>query len=836
MKMFIKVSRLASILHRLFFVIIGISGVNVIFGANAISDERPTDVVTRLEPTAKMRTETIYLIRLLEELHFAKKSIKTINHGKLIENFMLCFDANRMFFQQQDFDKFTKRFAGAMDLLLRSGNLNPAFEIFQGFYGVAMKRIGVVLKLLADIDFETNDVFSPDRKDAKWALSDNELDELWLKRLRYELLNEILSNASGSNISAESLDFFAEELDVGAKNDNFCKIYGILYEIFAKTPIFIRRELGANSFAGIIVAQKLLLNNILRAKIISELISSLTTLIAETNELCNVKTVSNLTPITLDKAKVEIPDAKFVVRKKYKNFLNLLAKIDATEVQELFLNEVAKEYDPHTNFFSVESMEDFAITIKNSLVGIGAYLSEENGYCVVKELLPGGPAERSNTLKAGDKILSVTQENGQPVDIYGMKLKHSVKLIRGPKGSVVKLLIQPVDASPSTRKEISITRDEIKLTYNMAYAKLYEHKDLFGKIRKIGLIDLPAFYGDENSHSKTGGNNLTEDVKFLIKKLKEEGIEGLVLDLRRNGGGLVNEAISLSGLFYKNCPVIQIKDTNENVQQFCAENVDVEWTGPIIILVSKFSASASEIVAGALKNSNRAIIFGDSKTHGKGTVQAVIEMDRLSMFPHSKPYLGSSKVTIQKWYLPDGSSTQQRGVPSDIVLPSFVEILPISEADQPNALAWDSITPFQPNNAINTANYTFVTTELLNDLAQNYYANRANDATFAVYSEYIDYMKLKYKETSFSLNLSTRIENIKNDNEYRLQLESKLKKLPSCNNVSKIILLPAAEKDQLAKNNKADNKNFDMCVNHSLDIMTNWLCNKGSDNLRENFL
>lgn len=709
-------------------------------------------------PSAKMRTEAIYLVRFLEELHFTKKSIKDLDAKQLIEDYLSSLDANRMVFLQEHVDQFVKRFSGSMDILLRGGSLLPAFEMFNHYYTKTNLRLDWVLnRLEKNFDFSAQDTFfEPDRKNAKWPLTEQEADNLWEQRLKYELLNEILA--------------------LKTKQEEAEKM--IVADGEGSTQKMAREDKKEEA------------------------------------------------PLSVELAEKRIQPAKETVKKRYEHLRDFLKKIDEIEVQEVFLNVLSHLYDPHTNFLSEGSMEDLSISLRNSLVGIGAYLSEENGYCVVKELLPGGPAENSKKIRPGDKILSVAQENEEPINIYGMKLRQSVKLIRGPKGTKVNLLIQPVDGNPSDRREVQLTRDEIKLTYNLASAKLYEVPNKQGQSRKIGLIDLPAFYGGDEGPGASPSNNTTDDVKTLIQKLKLAGMEGLILDLRRNGGGLLNEAVRLAGIFLEKCPVVQVKDTSGKVQKQFAEGNYVEWDGPLLILVSRFSASASEIVAGALKNHARALIFGDKSTHGKGTVQAIIEMDRLSLFPRPKPYLGAAKITIQKWYLPDGSSTQQKGVQAHLSLPSFYEVLPISESDLPHALSWDSIEAMMNKLSSYSQPYAFVNSELIHILkTQQEIRCRKNEA-FRWLQEQIAYLKAKYNQVRYSLNLKERIEALKQDNEYRKLLEAKAKELARNSKAFTPIYLPNAEPKIQAdpsESKGSSQEDFDIYEDESVEIMTDWL-------------
>lgn len=389
-------------------------------------------------------------------------------------------------------------------------------------------------------------------------------------------------------------------------------------------------------------------------------------------------------------------DAKKTVRKRYEQMLKSLGETEGRDLAEIYLGCIARLYDPHSTYFSPETFEEFGIQMKLQLVGIGAMLSMEDDNCTVKELVPGGPADLGRQLKPNDRIISVGQTGAEPVEVIGMKLRKVVEMIRGEKSSQVHLFIQPADATdPSARRTIIITRDVVKLNSQRAHAAIFQVPGTDNLPRPLGVITLPTFYGpaaEGDTDSDGGKTGATQDIARLIGQIKEAGIDGLVLDLRRNGGGYLNEAIDLAGLFIKSGPVVQVKDYTGSIQVDGDKSSTIAYSGPLAVLVDRFSASASEIVAGALQNYGRAIVIGDTSTHGKGTVQTVMEMRNLSrLLANSPAKTGAAKITIQKFYLPGGASTQLKGVVPDIVLPSIDDYLPIGEASLPHALIWDQI-------------------------------------------------------------------------------------------------------------------------------------------------
>lgn len=480
--------------------------------------------------------------------------------------------------------------------------------------------------------------------------------------------------------------------------------------------------------------------------------------------------------------------AKENVQKRYERMKKTLTDLESSEVQELFLTSLTHMYDPHSNFLSADSLEEFAIAMRNSLVGIGAILSDEEGYCTIRELLPGGPAERSKLLQPEDKIVGVAQREGEFTDVIGMKLRKIVKMIRGKKGTTVRLLIRPGDGDPGDREVVTLVRDEIKLTANLAKAEVFDVPNGDNTI-PLGVIDLPAFYGSSSDSSST-----TSDVSELLLKLKDMGVKGIVLDLRRNGGGLLSEAISLTGLFIPIGPVVQVRDTIGQVKEHNDKDPSVAWDGPLIVLVSRYSASASEIAAGALKNHGRAIIVGDEETHGKGTVQAVFEMDHGGFLSALKPRRGAAKVTIQKYYLPDGTSTQIKGVNSDIVLPSLNKYLPIGESDLPNALKWDTIDSLDWDYGVDfNIRGPSIDEPLISFLQQRSAARLHALPEFDYLKDSIEWFRKRQEQKEFSLNINTRLDIRGQDEQFRDAMEERLDQLSSLNYDSSEVLLNVTE-------------------------------------------
>ncbi len=382
--------------------------------------------------------------------------------------------------------------------------------------------------------------------------------------------------------------------------------------------------------------------------------------------------------------------------RRYTQQLATMKALTGDEVLDVYLNALAHVYDPHSDYFDREEMQSFSIAMNLSLAGIGATLQSADGYCKIVEMVPGGPAARGGVLKNGDRIVAVAQAGQDPVDITNLPLSRSVEMIRGPKGSTVTLTILPASAAESSLpKKVTLVRDEIKLEDQAAKARIIDLPTGRAAPLRVGVLELPSFYADVGGGKQTRSRSATADVARLLAKLNAEHVRGIVLDLRRNGGGSLKEAISLTGLFIRRGPVVQTRDQAGKIDVEVDDDPGVLYDGPLVVLTSRLSASASEILTGALQDYGRAVVVGDSSTFGKGTVQTIYPladlMDRLSLAHAYDP--GALKVTISKFYRPSGASTQLRGVASDIVLPSTSDVDEVSESALKDPLPWDTVPP-----------------------------------------------------------------------------------------------------------------------------------------------
>ncbi len=386
-------------------------------------------------------------------------------------------------------------------------------------------------------------------------------------------------------------------------------------------------------------------------------------------------------------------DPREKLSKRYHNTARRMHQYDSDELLEMYLTALTTSFDPHTSYMSKHTLENFEIEMKLQLDGIGAALmAGDDGYTVVTKVVPGGAADKDGRLKADDKVIGVGQgDAGAVEDIVNMKLSDVVQKIRGRRGTVVRLEVIP---NGSAEKRVyNITRDEIKLTDSEARPRIIDQTK-GGQTYRIGVIDLPSFYMDMEGARRDlpDFKSTTRDVRRILEDFKAKGVQAVVLDLRMNGGGSLPEAISLTGLFIDEGPVVQVKDAEGRVQQYDDLERGTAWDGPLVVLTSKFSASASEIFAGAIQDYQRGLVVGDKSTHGKGTVQSLLDLSRqfFGKIPNA-PQLGALKITMQQFYRPDGDSTQSRGVLADVELPSLSSQAAMGESDLDYPLNFDKV-------------------------------------------------------------------------------------------------------------------------------------------------
>jgi carboxyl-terminal processing protease len=683
------------------------------------------------QPSPGNQATAILVQKLLQDHHFAGKPLTEEKARDWVRAYMEALDYNHAFFLESDLKTYQDGYGPLIAKLTQRGDITPAYEIFSGFNDRVRERLDwIKRRLTMPFDFTSEQTYEIDRTRVGWPADRAAADELWERRLKFDLLRE---------------------------------------KLVAQSP-------------------------------------------AERGKAEKKKEEDPLTTVT----------------KRYDRLLKNLEDYDNEEISQLYLTALASLYDPHSSYMSPSTLEDFSIGIKLALVGIGAVLSSEDGYCVIKELVPGGPADLDGRLKVGDKIVGVAQGEGHFEDIVDMKLRNAVKKIRGPKNTVVRLQVIPAGSAAGELREIQITRDEVKLSAQQASATIYDlpksgsnepvvvqsiqpeatapagslwdnlKSRLKGKSEargemvpaeipakkseawRIGLIDLPSFYGEVGgADSAASGNGATprstsQDVEILIQQLNRAGVDGIILDLRKNGGGLLDEAVALTGLFIDQGPVVQVRDGKGTVIQRTDDNAGVLYRGPLLVMVGRRSASASEIVAGALQNYRRAIIVGEKSTHGKGTVQAVVELGKFLQRPdQTQPKAGAMKLTIQKFYLPNGHSTQNRGVIPDISIPSPLDYMKIGESDLPNPLPWDEINParFEPLALDPTLR------ALLNDKSKE---RLSSDPDVAFLQKDIEKVRARLEAGTISLNETRRLDEKKTEdlrNDERKKIEERIQQI-----------------------------------------------------------
>ncbi len=536
-----------------------------------------------LKPTREERQSTLIINNVVSKYHYKKTVLDDKMSAAILERYLESLDANKRYFTQEDVDRFTKQYRTKLDDDLRGATLDPAFEIFIAYRLRMEERISYALKLLdGNFNFNLDEDYRFDREDAPWAANKAELDEMWRKRVKNDVL--------GLKLTGKKMD-----------------------------------------------------------------------------------------------------EIKTILRKRYENTLHRTRQLTSNDIYQIFINSYTQNIEPHTAYMLPRSAENFDISMRLSLEGIGAVLTVEDEYTVVLKIVPGGPAGQSGMVHPGDRITGVGQgKDGEIVDVIGWRLQDVVDLIRGPKGSVVRLQILPEEgASAGLSKTIVLVRNEIKLEDQAAKKSIIEIPDGKTKVR-IGVVDIPAFYRDFDGASQGDKDfrSTTRDVRKILKELAAEKVEGIVIDLRQNGGGSLTEATELTGLFIPSGPVVQVKDSTGSVDIERDSDPEQVYAGPLAVLVDRYSASASEIFAGAIQDYGRGIIIGEP-TFGKGTVQTMIDLGR---FVHNGgKELGRLRLTMAQFFRVDGASTQFRGVVPDIIYPTAAGSNDEGERSLDNALPWASI-------------------------------------------------------------------------------------------------------------------------------------------------
>ncbi len=512
---------------------------------------------------------------------------------------------------------------------------------------------------------------------------------------------------------------------------------------------------------------------------------------AEADQLWNDRIEAELLQEHLSKHPIDTPE-KIVVH-RYDQTLKALHEQTEEDILKTFLVALSESYDPHSEYMSPSDMENFNIQMRLSLVGIGAMLRTDDGYTRIVEIMPGGPADREGTLQANDRITAVAQGNGPFEDVIDLRIDKVVEKIRGKKGTKVRLKVIPANATdPSKQIVIEIIRDEVKLKESEVKAEVIDFKGPDKKSEKLGWLTIPAFYSEMDRHGAPDAKSTTKDVRLLLTRLKKENIQGLVIDLRRNGGGSLEEAINLTGLFIGPGPVVQAKDSNGNVTLSSDTEPAPFYNGPLLILTNRLSASASEIFAGALQDYNRAVIVGDQRSFGKGTVQTLLNVGKFMPLFQGSDDAGSLKLTIQKFYRVSGASTQHRGVASDIVLPSLTDNPDIGENMLPNPLIYDEVDP-QPFPKL--AKEALFLDKLKADSAERV----KKDLEFRYITENMQRLSEKIKNNHLSLNEQLRKQELADDKKRTAQHQAERSVAKEAPLLAYELTLDTVDKPTLAK-------------------------------------
>ncbi|MCF7202215.1 carboxy terminal-processing peptidase [Pseudomonas oligotrophica] len=587
-----------------------------------------------LQPDRDQVIASLNIVELLKRHHYNKPPLNDARSEKIFDSYIEMLDPSRSYFLESDLAEF-RQWRDRFDDLLKSGNLEPGFVIYkrhlERLQGRLEYALGLLEKGVDGFDFGVDETLLVDREKAAWAKDAKELDELWRKRVKDEVLR---------------------------------------LKIAGKEP-----------------------------KDIQELLT-----------------------------------------KRYRNQLSRLNQTRSEDVFQTYINAFAQSYDPHTQYLSPDNAENFDINMSLSLEGIGAVLQSDSEYVKIVRLVPAGPAEKSKQLAPADRIVGVAQGDEEMVDVIGWRLDEVVKLIRGPKGSVVRLEVIPASNAPSdqTSRTVAITREAVKLEEQAAKKSVLKlsHE---GQSFKLGVIEVPAFYldfkalraGDQNYKSTT------RDVKKLLTELEQEKVDGVIIDLRNNGGGSLQEATELTGLFIDQGPTVLVRNADGRVDVLADDSAGALYKGPMAVLVNRLSASASEIFAGAMQDYHRALILG-GQTFGKGTVQTIQPLNH-----------GELKLTLAKFYRVSGQSTQHQGVIPDISYPADVDTKEIGESALPEALPWDSIRA-----AINPEMNPFK--PFLSELKARHDARTEGNPDFVFTRDRLALAQELMNETSVSLNEQKR--------------------------------------------------------------------------------
>ncbi len=451
-------------------------------------------------------------------------------------------------------------------------------------------------------------------------------------------------------------------------------------------------------------------------------------------------------------------ETRNVLKEDMKFFFEARYDLNRNDYFSIYVNSIALQFDPHTSYFAPSAKDRFDQNISGKFEGIGARLTKRNQEVEIVDIISGGPVWRENSLRPGDKILKVSQMNETPVDVVGMRLDDVIKLIKGPKGTQVILTVKKVDGSIL---DVILTRDVIELEEAFAKSTIIEKDNI-----RYGLINLPRFYVDFQDY---GNRNAATDVKYEIQKLKKQDVQGIIIDLRNNGGGSLQTVVDMAGYFIENGPIVQVKSTGGKKQILFDTDNQIEWNGALVLIVNEFSASASEILAAAFQDYRRGIVLGSKQTYGKGTVQNMIDLNKI-ISGNTYGDLGAMKLTTDKFYRINGGSTQLEGVKSDVIFPNRYSYIEVGEKDQENPLKWDKISPANYNTFINEERFLNIIEKSTKRLESNPYVK--------LIDEQAKLIKQRQENSEFTLNYKSLVKEKEKENSE----SEKFKKLNEFNN------------------------------------------------------
>lgn len=665
--------------------------------------------------------------------HLDRRSLDDQVASKAFHRFIDSLDYGRLYFLESDIAAFRAN-ERIMDDQVRRGDLSFAYHVFQVFKERVNNRYAYVQELLeGEFDFDRDETYLWNRKNAPWAADEAAWDDLWRRKVKHELLQrrvrELLAEeAAVRDEAAVDGSGTAGEEDAAPDASDPPAAANTTGDAAPRDGATVKPPADAPEQA-----------DAPQADAPQDAPEGM-----DGTDAADVADAEEADAAPEQAEPEEAPTPREFIRKQYEQFVTVLNDYEEDWVLERYLSAFAHAYDPHSDYMSPASVSDFNIEMKLSLVGIGALLRPVDGTAEVVRLIPGGPAERDGKLKPQDRIIAVAQDGEEPVDTLHWPLSRTVQLIRGERGTMVTLTVIPAsDPTGTTTREIPIRRDVVKLEEQAAKSKMHEVAREGAEPIKVGVIDLPAFYVDIRAKSERRDDDdyrsCVRDVAALVGELRGDGADGIVLDLRNNGGGSLIEAIEMAGLFIERGPVVQVK---ERLRTSVLSDPDpgILYGGPMVVLVNRLSASASEIVAGALQDYGRAVIVGDQQTHGKGTVQTVLGLDG------DDTDLGSIKVTTASFYRVRGGSTQLKGVAPDIVVSSSYDSMDIGEGALEDPLPWTMVrgVNFKPFSNLRPA---------VRALREKSEARRAEDERYIRRRELLDHLAEMRRKHEVSLRL-----------------------------------------------------------------------------------